>query len=82
MPGAQLFDGGDVCRQSNIAKWESYQICNKELVGLQIESGKDISKNNVNDVMEGDSEKEGDPKVAYDTLDNVVNDKRNENRTM
>ena len=32
--------------------------------------------------MEGDSEKEGDPKVAYDTLDNVVNDKRNENRTM
>ena len=25
--------------------------------------------------MEGDSEKEGDPKVAYDTLDYVVNDK-------
>ena len=32
--------------------------------------------------MEGDSEKEGDPKVAYDTLDNVVNDKGDNNRTM
>ena len=32
--------------------------------------------------MEGNSAEEGDPKVAYDTLDNVVHDKGDENRTM
>ena len=35
----------------------------------------DISKNNVNKIMESDSEEGvGDPEIAYDTLDNV-NDK-------